>query len=181
MEDFSPKNRFKMCPKCGSAEIQTLRNGFKWKCPDCGFDLYCSVASAVGIVIQDGQGRILFERRAKEPRKGFLAFPGGFCDPGETAEDACRREGKEELGVDILALEYLCSFPNDYEYRDFHYKTCDFFFLARIRDKQDFLIQESEVQGLEWHSVESAEDVENLPLAFESARKTLIKYLEVRK
>ncbi|MBP5751778.1 MAG: NUDIX hydrolase, partial [Treponema sp.] len=65
-------NRFNFCPECGSKKIQTLMNGRKWLCPDCGFDLYNNVASAVGLLILNSRGEILMEKRAKEPRKGFL-------------------------------------------------------------------------------------------------------------
>ena len=46
------KNKFNMCPECGSKKIE-WHNGKKWICPDCGFDLYCNVAAAVGIVLYD--------------------------------------------------------------------------------------------------------------------------------
>ena len=80
-------NRFNYCPECGGRNIATENNGRKWKCPDCGFTLYNNVASAVGLVIINDRGEVLLEKRAKEPRKGYLAFPGGFVDPDETEKD----------------------------------------------------------------------------------------------
>ena len=109
---------------CSGRKIEYLNNK-KWFCPDCGFDLYNNVASAVGAIISDSNGNVLFEVRAKNPRKGFLALPGGFTDQDETAEDAVRRECLEETGIEISEVKYLCSFPNDYEYKNISYKTCD--------------------------------------------------------
>ena len=72
-------NKFNFCPECGGKNIEYLENE-KWFCVDCGFDLYNNVASAVGAIISDSEKNVLFEIRAKEPRKGFFALPGGFVD-----------------------------------------------------------------------------------------------------
>ncbi len=56
---------------------------------------------AVGILV-DGQGRFLLTSRP--PGKvyaGFWEFPGGKLEPGETVEQALRRELQEEIGVTI--------------------------------------------------------------------------------
>ena len=179
------KNEFKMCPMCGSTKIQ-WRDGKKWLCPDCGFDLYCNVAAAVGIVLYDNEGNVLFEVRAKEPRKGFLCLPGGFVDPDESAEDAVTRECREELGAEVHGASYLCTFPNTYEYKNIEYKTCDIFFKTKLSEKYENMEafvktlkrEESEVVRFEIKRVCSAEDIQALPLAFDSARKTLLKFVE---
>ncbi len=178
------QNKFKLCPECGSTKIE-WRDGKKWLCPDCGFDLYCNVAAAVGIVLYDDEYNILFEVRAKEPRKGFLCLPGGFVDPDESAEDAVVRECHEELDAEVHGSKFLCSFPNTYEYKNIEYKTCDIFFAAKLpaeyKSMQDFVKtlhgQESEVVRFEVHKVVTPQDVESLALAFPSARKTLSKWI----
>lgn len=179
------QNKFKMCPECGSKNIE-WRNGKKWLCPDCGFDLYCNVAAAVGIVLYDDEYNVLFEVRAKEPRKGFLCLPGGFVDPDESAEDAVVRECHEELDAEVHGSKFLCSFPNTYEYKNIEYKTCDIFFKTKLPAKYENMEafvktlhrEESEVVRFEIRKVQSLDDVNALPLAFESAHKTLLKFLE---
>jgi 8-oxo-dGTP diphosphatase len=70
-------------------------------------------ALTVDCVIFDPQGRVLLIRRKNEPFKGAYALPGGFVDIGETVEAACRREVREETGlqVDDLALVGVYSNP----------------------------------------------------------------------
>ena len=171
------KNDFNFCPNCGKKNIKNV-NMRKWKCDDCGFDLYNNVAAAVGLVIQNQNGKVLFERRAKEPRKGFLALPGGFVDPDETAEEACFRECSEELGVKPLSVKFIATFPNTYEYKNIQYKTCDIFFEAKLPPNAQLHAQEGEVLGFEECSVTNEKELSELPLAFESARKTLGLWLK---
>ena len=171
-------NRFNFCPKCGSKKIE-YQNNRKWGCVDCGFKLYNNVAAAVGLIITDENGCVFFEKRAKEPRKGFLALPGGFCDPDETAESAADRECKEELGIEVHSIKYLCSFPNIYDYKNIRYKTCDLFFTAAVNSSasekliNQMKVQKTEVSELCTKNIQTETDIDNLPLAFESARKTL--------
>ena len=180
-------NDFALCPECGSKKIQFVQNK-KWACPDCGFDLYCNVAAAVGLIICSPAGDVLFETRAKEPRKGFLALPGGFCNPDESAESAAKRECMEEIGfnVDGARIKYVASFPNTYPYKNFVYKTCDLFFEARLsQEEADGLLQSlaadaKEVSGVCLKKVASQADIDSLPLAFDSAKKALAAWLGYR-
>lgn len=59
------------------------------------------------------QGKVLLIRRAREPFKGRHALPGGFVDAGETTEQACLRELKEETGLEgrIVSLLGVYSRP----------------------------------------------------------------------
>lgn len=175
----SMSNNFNVCPMCNSKKISFLDNK-KWFCSDCGFDLYNNVAAAVGLIIQDIDGSIIFEVRAKDPKKGFLTLPGGFCDQDESAEHAAFRECKEETGILPTSIKYLASFPNTYVYKNITYKTCDLFFTATF-DKTHFSkkiienmkSQESEVQSFKSIQINTISDIENIPIAFESAKNAL--------
>lgn len=181
------KNDFKLCPMCGSKNIECINNR-KWKCPECGFDLYNNVAAAVGVIIYDNEKNVLFEIRAKEPRKGYAALPGGFVDFDESAEEAVLRECREELGVELELknIQYIFSYPNTYPYKNIEYKTCDIFFAAELPEQYSSIQnlisklhpEESEVQKLNFYKATCVEDVEKIPFAFESSRKTLLSFVE---
>ena len=174
-------NIFSCCPDCEGKQIQTLRGGRQWVCSECGFDLYNNVAAAVGMIIQNHEGLVLFEQRAKEPRKGFLALPGGFVDPDESLENAAFRECREELGLSLENIRYLCSFPNTYVYKNITYKTCDSFFTAMLPPNSIFRSQQSEVTSIAWKPVHSASDMEKLPIAFDSTKNALLQWLSQEK
>lgn len=53
----------------------------------------------VGAIVLDGDGRLLLIQRGHEPAKGRWSVPGGRVEPGETDEQAVRREIAEETGL----------------------------------------------------------------------------------
>lgn len=59
----------------------------------------------------DGLSVLLIER-ANEPFKGCWAFPGGFMEMEEDAEDCAKRELKEETGLEIPTMMQLGAFTD---------------------------------------------------------------------
>lgn len=53
---------------------------------------------------------VLLIKRGIEPHMGKWAFPGGFLNMDETAEDGARRELEEETGVSNIYIEQLQTF-----------------------------------------------------------------------
>jgi NAD+ diphosphatase len=123
-----PSFPFRYCPACGADGIG-LRRGHEFGCSRCGFIYFHNVASAVGAIIRH-QDSLLCLVRALEPGRGKICLPGGFVDPGESAEQALRRECREEVSLEIEEIEFFSSYPNLYEYSGVPYRTCDFFFTA---------------------------------------------------
>lgn len=124
---------FVHCPRCG---IQGLsrQDRKSYICRTCGFIFYINVATAVGVFIRDDAGRLLVTVRKHAPAANTWGLPGGFVDPGETAEIALRRELMEELNMELDSVEYLFSLPNHYPYADVEYATCDLFFRGHACD-----------------------------------------------
>lgn len=175
------ENEMKICPICGKSTLEYV-NSRHWVCGECELDLFNNVAAAVGLILYTEDNHILLEKRAKEPRKGFLALPGGFVDPDESAEISCVREVKEEIGLDINEndISFVGSSPNTYIFKNMTYKTCDIFFSCKLPNNFDIKqlkIQESEVSSLDFYKITSEDDIKNLPLAFGSATLMLKKWL----
>ncbi len=63
---------------------------------------YCNPIPTVDVIIEVDSGIVLI-RRANPP--AGWALPGGFIDYGESAEDAARREAREETGLDVALVE----------------------------------------------------------------------------
>jgi len=128
-----PLQKFRFCPVCGSAHWEI--NNFKSKhCADCGFTYYGNPSAAVACFIQNKQGELLVCRRANDPAKGTLDLPGGFVDLYESAEEALKREIKEELNLDLTDIRFLQSIPNLYEYSGMVIHTLDLLFTAKVED-----------------------------------------------
>lgn len=145
---MQPRAHFRHCPRCGQAQ-STPTTGPLFTCDSCGFRYYFNPTVAVVVFIRRPDGRALFVCRAKDPGKGMLAPPGGFIDIGETAEIAAAREIREEVGLELTDLEFLCSEPNQYLYAEVTYPVLDLVFTARTPDpgKAQAL---DDVAGIEW-------------------------------
>jgi ADP-ribose pyrophosphatase YjhB (NUDIX family) len=62
-----------------------------------------SVIPAVSVAVLRA-GTILLVRRGRPPSAGLYAFPGGKAEPGETLEQAARRETMEETALVLTGL-----------------------------------------------------------------------------
>jgi ADP-ribose pyrophosphatase YjhB (NUDIX family) len=174
---MSPSQFFHHCPRCGAKQA-SLPPANVLRCPGCGFHLYFNPTVSVSAFIERDDGRALFIQRAKEPAKGRLAPPGGFVDFDETAEVALRREVREEVGLELADIRFLCTATNRYVYREVTYPVLDLYFVARAVDPERAAALDG-VESVRWLGpLEArAEDMAFLPTmvalqAYQATRRT---------
>jgi 8-oxo-dGTP pyrophosphatase MutT (NUDIX family) len=172
MNHFLPSKVWQYCPYCGAKSFRAGREN-DMQCDTCGKKFYLNASGAVACIIENPQGEILLTRRAFDPAKGMLDLPGGFVSPDETAEDAVRREIKEELNLDIASMQYIGSSHNRYLYGGIVYFTLDLGFGCLVTDFAGMQVAD-DVDGY----VFLPHNRINLPdIGFPSIRNILQQYL----
>ncbi len=72
---------------------------------------------------------VLVERRAlhKATDPGIVVIPGGHVEEGETLEEACKRELKEELDLDCSEFRFVdrMIWNTPIEIQNVHYFVCE--------------------------------------------------------
>lgn len=170
-----PTNFLKYCPHCGDNRFAP-RSAKEFVCQGCGFRFFTNSAAAVAAIIVDAQDRIMLTRRAIEPWRGMLDLPGGFVDPGESAETALRRELREELSCEIVDMRYICSFPNSYVFSGYMVATTDLAFECTIRSNASITAHD-DIDAIEWFALNK------MPfnrIAAPSIRNILKHYIELK-
>ena len=100
----------KFCGRCG-APSKSAAGGFRRECTACGHLMFPRTDPVVIMLIVDEDGdRVLLGRSPHFPA-GRYSCLAGFLEPGETIEDAVRRETLEESGIRVGAVRYHASQP----------------------------------------------------------------------
>ena len=96
------------CSRCGTKNERRSEERAK-QCPACGSVSFPRISPAV-IVLVERDGKALLARSGRFP-EGLFSTIAGFVEPGETLEDAVRREVREETGIDVKNIRYFGSQP----------------------------------------------------------------------
>ena len=97
------------CARCGVL-TEPAQAGHTRICPSCGTEHFPRTDPAVIMLITDGADRALLGRGSGWPENRFSTL-AGFVEPGETLDDAVRREVKEEAGIEVAEVTYAGSQP----------------------------------------------------------------------
>ena len=102
------------------------------------------------------QGKVFATQRGYGEFKDGWEFPGGKIEPGETPEEAIKREIKEELDTEIEVVKFLDTV--EYDYPEFHL-SMDCFICKVISG--DLVLKEHE--AAKWLKKENLDSVDWLP------------------
>ncbi len=106
MLDWHARHGF--CAQCGTATVSKA-GGFRRECPNCSAHHFPRVDPVVIMLVRRGDDCLL--GRGPHFRPQMYSCLAGFLEPGETIEDAVRREVFEETRIRVGRVAYRTSQP----------------------------------------------------------------------
>jgi NAD+ diphosphatase len=100
--------RHRFCPNC-SAATRPVDGGWRRDCPSCHALHFPRTDPVVIMLAIDGERCLL--GRSHRFQSGMWSCLAGFVEPGETVEEAVRREIREEAGIICGPVAYFASQP----------------------------------------------------------------------
>lgn len=111
------------------------------------------------VVTHDATPKVLLIQRGNEPYKGHWAFPGGFMEMNETAEECAIRELEEETGL-VINKVYQIGAYSEVD-RDPRGRTITIAYLAIVKSEKEVAGYDDAAKA-EWFAVDALP-----PLAFD--------------
>ena len=100
--------RHGFCPRCG-APTKMMDAGYRRLCGKCNAEHFPRVDPVVIMLATDGDACLV--GRGKQFPPGMFSALAGFIEPGETIEEAVRRELMEEASVKVGEVTYYATQP----------------------------------------------------------------------
>lgn len=101
------------CGRCGSKNVIDDKD-MMMRCPECNQLHYPRIAPAIIVAITK-ESKLLMAKHSYH-KTDMYALIAGFVEPGESIEEAVKREIKEEIGITVKNIKYIKSqswpFPN---------------------------------------------------------------------
>jgi len=100
--------RHRFCPNCG-AVTELAQAGWRRDCPSCKTEHFPRTDPVVIMLAIAGE-RCVLGRSPRFPKTMWSCL-AGFAEPGESIEEAVRREVQEEVGLTCAWVKYFASQP----------------------------------------------------------------------
>lgn len=104
------RRTYRFCPACGAGLARKEGPERAMRCAACRRDYFPRIDCAVIVAIEHG-GRLLLAGRIGADGRRFMSLLAGFVEPGETLEEAVRREVMEEVGLELGRVRFVASQP----------------------------------------------------------------------
>jgi len=111
----------------------------------------------VGLVIFNPENKILMVKSHKWHNKYIM--PGGHIEVGESFEQAAKREIKEETGLDIHDIKFLCLHEHIFG-KEFHKKKHFVFLDFTAKTDSSKVVLNDEAQEYKWVTIQEALDMD---------------------
>lgn len=153
------------CGRCGSTTKDQPGERAKI-CPKCGFISYPRICPAVITAVFKGDKILLAHARAF--KGNMYSLIAGFVEPGETLEEAVRRELMEEVGIKVKNISHFGSQPWPYP------NSLMIGFTAQY-DSGEITVDGEEISDAGWFDVEKLPE---LPSQVSIAREIIDWYID---
>lgn len=162
------------CGKCGSsARPDSGGNSRRCVNTDCNREIFPRVDPAIIVLVADGD-RCLLGRQAGWP-EGRYSTIAGFVEPGESLEDAVRREVYEETNVRVAGVRYHSSQPWPFPSS----LMLGFVAQAEINNRHEIRLNDGELEDARWFTrKELRSGFPKLPFRISIARRLVDGWLD---
>jgi NAD+ diphosphatase len=154
----------RFCGRCGTATLAAPADR-SMRCPSCGLLAYPRLAPAIITLVQRGDEALL--ARGVQFPVAMYSCLAGFVEPGETLEEAVRREVREEVGLTVRDVVYMGSQPWPFP----HSLMIGFF--ARWQEGE-IVVDPSEILDAQWYR---RDELPMIPPAMSIARRLIDTWL----
>ncbi len=161
----------KHCGVCGSlSKAESGGNTRICTADDCGAQIFPRVDPAIIVLVSNGE-QCLLGRQPAWP-EGRYSTIAGFVEPGESLEDAVRREVAEETNIEVGAVSYHSSQPWPFP------SSLMLGFTAQA-NSSDIVLNDGELEDAQWFTrKELRSGFPKLPYRLSIARRLVDNWLQ---
>ncbi|OHV12345.1 NAD(+) diphosphatase [Kushneria phosphatilytica] len=154
----------RFCGRCGT-RMKRRQGEFAMECPECRHRSYPRISPCIITLVTHGRELLL----ARSPRfpAGRFSTLAGFIEPGESAEEAVKREVFEEVGVMVGRISYFRSqsWPMPHSFMMGYYAEAS---------SRELLIDGVEIEAADWFL---PEQLPGLPPSYSISRHLIDNFL----